>query len=87
MLQNDKIPESLCRYCGASNAKRVSCRTQYAEPSVTYWDLLQAQDGGLTPKRDVHEDPNPDPVLCERCAEDYTQYWDEMWQQYYTDRL
>ena len=33
------------------------------------------------------EDPNRNPVLCESCADEYNEHWDDMWNEYYSGRL
>lgn len=30
------------------------------------------------------EEMNKNPILCERCAEYYSEYWDDMWREYYS---
>lgn len=30
---------------------------------------------------------NVSPILCEYCAKAYNDYWDEMWADYYSDKL
>ena len=30
---------------------------------------------------------NINPILCEMCARDYNEYWDDMFDQYYHDRF
>lgn len=32
-------------------------------------------------------DPNRKRVLCDRCAEDHFEYWDEMWNNYYESQI
>lgn len=33
------------------------------------------------------EDPNQSPILCDECADEYHDYWDEMWDDYYAGIL
>lgn len=42
----------------------------------------------LRPCRTAYAKPenNVDPLLCDRCAEDYAAYWDAMWYDYIESR-
>lgn len=33
------------------------------------------------------EEMNTSPVMCEQCAKEYNSYWDDMWADYWSDRL
>lgn len=63
----------VCQECGAtSNVKQHACRTSY------HYDEEEKKAGKT--------DPNPDPILCEMCAQEYNQHWNEMWAEYYSSQ-
>lgn len=37
--------------------------------------------------RYYNEESNKSPIMCEYCAKAYNEYWDEMWSEYYFDKL
>jgi hypothetical protein len=69
----------VCQQCGCSNGVELEdSRTNYVEPDYTFWDRLKGKDP---------EDPNAPIPLCQECAKEHKEYWDEMWANYYHDRI
>lgn len=49
---------------------------------------------GIIPAKEIpcrtqycNAEQNISPVLCEECAKEYNDYWDEMWNEYWSGRL
>jgi hypothetical protein len=52
------------------------------------------EECGMRPAREIscrtqyaNSESNVSPVLCEDCAKAYNDYWDEMWNEYYSGCL
>jgi hypothetical protein len=64
----------ICEYPGceiSENVKWIRSMTQYN------WDV----------DKEPEEDPNRSAFLCERCAKEYIDYWQERWDDYNSGRL
>ena len=71
------VLEALVGYCGGCLrcGRRWGCHIYPARSQYV------RQDGSLDERKNV-------PVwLCPVCFEEYTEYWDELWQEYYTGLL
>ena len=68
-----------CEYCGClgGGLKLHSSGTAYYVPPEKYDYMAQHPE----------KDPNRDRLLCDFCAEDHYQYWNDMWSDYYAGRL
>lgn len=71
-LQRKREEKGCCEHCGSKeNVSWIFSRTQYVWHNSVfdpYWEL---------------ENPNRKLFLCENCAAEYNDYYDEMWQDYY----
>lgn len=67
----------LCEDCGAKEVRLVGAMTRYAAEAPTWYERLSYDD-----PHDPPPDPNPDLLLCRACEYEYTEYWNEMWNEY-----
>lgn len=81
--------ESLqCVHCGRSGIEGIQLedpRTCYAHETPTFWQRIQAEDGGLTPT--PTHNPNRPIALCRKCAKEHHDFWDAQWDEYYAGLL
>ena len=70
-IQLDREKEGCCELCGSTD-------DVHWVPSMTryHWDMYKEL-----------EDPNRDLFYCEVCEEYHMEYWDNMWEEYYSSRF
>jgi len=71
----------VCENCGEPGASWVPSQTAY-ETSLACLNVWQR----VLRAAENPPNPNRDPALCEGCAGDYTSYYEERWQDYYSSR-
>jgi hypothetical protein len=74
-------PCERCKIAGPG-VELEDSRTAYVRPRLDAWTRLLLDDEllGRPP------DPNAPLWLCRDCAADHTEYWDEMWRDYYSSQ-
>lgn len=80
----NRPPEShTCAYCDRTEGVAlVHSHTAYPALTLDLWQWLALPDD---PEQalPLPPEPNPDLFLCPVCAQQYTQFWDEQWDEYY----